>query len=311
MTIKKRLLAAVLALACIQAFAQTSADSYFSRYQMIAGRLGPAGLGIETLLNKWESEFPEDTRMLQAKFTYYLLKAQSSTVRQLDQQRYLGAKPFMSLKDSLGRDVHYFEVVQWDDELFSLSAHAVDKAIKLEPDNLEFRISKLSSLLEYEGESPDMAASSLCGLIDYNFSAHPAWTFEGEKADAEMFSTMVQEYCARFYKIGSPRSYESFRIISEKMLGYTPKDVLYLSNLGTYWFVARKDNKQALKYYNKVLKLQPDNYSAIMNCVLLARSDKNLKLEKKYLPMLVKYSPSETERTSAQLRLDAISGKKK
>ena len=74
--------------------------------------------------------------------------------------------------------------------------------------------------------------------------------------------------------------------------------------------IAKKNDKAALKYYNKVLKKEPDNYTAIKNCVLMARRDKNVKLEKKYLPMLVKYSPDETEKISASARLEALNSKK-
>ena len=58
--------------------------------------------------------------------------------------------------------------------------------------------------------------------------------------------------------------------------------------------------------YNKVLKKKPDDYAAIKNCVLLARKDKNVKLEKKYLPMLIKVTPDETEKATAQARLSVL-----
>jgi len=41
-----------------------------------------------------------------------------------------------------------------------------------------------------------------------------------------------------------------------------------------------------LKYYDKVLKIKPDDYSALNNSVLAARKLKNPKLEKKYMKML-------------------------
>lgn len=41
----------------------------------------------------------------------------------------------------------------------------------------------------------------------------------------------------------------------------------------------------------------------------MARNDKNVKLEKKYLPALVRNAASESERMQAQARLDALSKK--
>lgn len=61
-----------------------------------------------------------------------------------------------------------------------------------------------------------------------------------------------------------------------------------------------------MKYYAKTLKLAPDNYGAIKNCVLAARKLGNTKLEKKYLQMLVRVSPDDMEKTAANIRLEAL-----
>ena len=90
------------------------------------------------------------------------------------------------------------------------------------------------------------------------------------------------------------------------MLSYEPKNTLFMTNLGSYYLVAEHNDKAALKMYNKVLKLKPDDYAAIKNCVLLARNEKNAKLEKKYLQKLVEVTTDETERTSAKVRLQAL-----
>ena len=48
------------------------------------------------------------------------------------------------------------------------------------------------------------------------------------------------------------------------------------------------DFKTAHKYYGKVLKSNPDDYTAIQNGLLAARKQKNKKLEKKYQQALVR-----------------------
>ena len=70
--------------------------------------------------------------------------------------------------------------------------------------------------------------------------------------------------------------------------------------------VCKKDNKSALKYYNKVLKLSPNDYTAAKNCVLMARAEKDVKLEKKYLPILIRATEDEAERLSAEARLKSL-----
>ena len=95
--------------------------------------------------------------------------------------------------------------------------------------------------------------------------------------------------------------------ISERMLNYEPENVLFLDNMGSYFLVAENDSKAALKYYNKVLKIKKDDLTAIQNCILLARKDKNAKLEKKYLEMMVKYGDTDQQRQAASLRLKQLS----
>lgn len=307
---KKLLITVVAALAAAFSLAgQTTSEEFKSRYDNLTRRLGAAGIGVETLLDKWEKAFPEDIDMLVGKFNYYLAKSAYEEVVSKPQERYLGEKPMLSLKDSLGNDVRYFQVVSYGDSLFAMSSQAIDKAIKLYPDRLDLRFCKVTALLAYEKDSPDMAVASLSALIDYNGTSHPAWKYGNEPAEKDLFESGIQEYCASMYELESPSSYEAFRSLSEKMLKYSPDNSLFVTNLGTYHFVVKKDNKTALKYYNKVLKKEPDNYTAIKNCVLMARRDKNVKLEKKYLPMLAQYSPDEIERKSAQARLTALNAK--
>lgn len=301
----------ILILSCmlscgIFAYAQTESADYLTRYQNLVKRVGVAGIGVETLVGRWEQAFPDDPEMLEAKANYYFEKSRTSQLVVKDAERYLGQKPYLSLKDSLGAPVNYFEEQFYDDSLFALSSQAIDKAIRLYPDRIDLRFDKVTFLTAYEKESPDMAYSALAGLIDYNAVSSPVWKFGNETVDADTFEAAVQEYCFAFYTVGSPDSYEAFRSISEKMLGYYPKSAIFLTNIGTYWLIAKNDSKKALKYYTKVLKMEPDNYTAIKNCILLARKEKNAKLEKKYLPMLIKATDDEREKASAEARLKAL-----
>lgn len=306
----KRILTILLSLLPALALAQTTAKEYADRYSLLVSKVGLSGLGIETLVNRWEADYPEDKDMLTAKFLYWYNKAQTTSVQVKDGPRYLGDDPVITLKDSLGRDVRYFQVTDFDDEMFGLAGQALDKSIRLSQNALELRLAKVSALIAYEKDSPDMAAKELSALIDYNASSHPSWTYEGAPVDNDLFSDLIQEYCYRMYKISSPASMEAFRSLSEKMNGYYPKNTAFINNLGTYYLVHRQDPKTAQKYYAKVLKLDPKDYSAIKNCVLLARRQKDIKLEKKYLPMLVSVTTDETEKAAAQVRLDAIKNAK-
>lgn len=308
----KRIIA-ILA-ACIlaaPAFAQTSETEYQERYVLLVNRLGPAGVGIETLLDRWEADYPEDPDLFVARFNYYNAKAQRSEVVAKDAAKFLGNQPVLTLKDSLGADIRYFEEIFYDDELYGKASEAIDRAIRIAPEKLEYRFCKITSLISYEKESPDMATAALLSLIDYYYGTKGvAWTYNGEAVDAEFFKSAVQEYCYTFYTIGSPTSYSAFKTVSEKMVSYNKNDTVFLGNLGSYYYVVKGDNRNAKKYYDRVLKVSPEDYPSIKNCVLMARKAGDAKMEKKYLPLLVRYSPDTAEQMSAQARLDFLNKKK-
>ena len=290
--------------------AQTTPEEFAARYDRLTERVGIGGVGVETLLQRWEEAYPDDLKMLEGKFACYLEKSRNPKVIRLARDRYLGREPLLAGKDSTGATLNFFEDTEYDDELFGLSQSALDRAITLSPLRLDYRLARVSALTMYEKESPDMAMQRLRELIDYNYASHPEWVYPAlDKVDAEAFNSLVQEQAYNFFRIGSPQSQEAFRELSELMLKHNPDEPLFLDNLGSYYLVAKGDGKKALKYYNKVLKKHPGDITAIRNSLLVARRDRDVKLEKKYLAMYVKYAEKESDRLAAQARLDILNKK--
>ena len=299
-----------LALTCLSASAQRSREEYKSRYNLLTERLGATGVGIETLLSSWERDYPDDVDMLCGKFSYYFSKSQSVEVVRKDQSTFLGAKPVLSLKDSTGAPVNYFQETMYDDSLFAMSSSAIEKAIRLQPAEIDLRFNRITALIAYEKESPDMAVAALRSIIDYYYTSDQKWTFRSESVDNEFFKAAVQEYCYSFFRTQSPVSMEAFQSLSLKMLDYNPSDPVFMNNVGSYWFVWKQDDRTAAKYYTRVLKKHPDDYTASKNLVLMYRRERNVSKEKKYLAILAKNSPDEAERAAAEARLGALSKKK-
>ena len=303
--IMKRRFAAIAAMMFMALPMFVNAQDFERKYNILVERVGPSGVGVETLLDSWAKAEEDNPVMLSARFHFWLTKAQSSEVVTKPVKKYLGMDPVISLKDSTGADIYYYEVLRYDDECFRESIASVDKAIAFYPERLDFRFMKANAYISYEMESPDMALANLIALVNDYYASKEEWTYGGEPADAEFFADAMQDYCYSFYALGTPVSYEAFRKLSELMLGQDPGNTGFMNNIGSYHMLVKKDYKTALKYYNKVLKKRPDDDVAIKNSALAARRMGNVKMEKKYLQMLQQHG-TESERLQAKARLEML-----
>ena len=246
-------------------------EKFEQKYNLLVSKLGPAGVGIETVLNNWEKVDSTDEKLLQARFDYYFNKGKSSQIVSKETKKYLGMEPVLTLKDSLGKPVYYFQEPVFDDELYGQALAAADKAIALYPDKLDFRFLKANAYIMYEKESPDMALAYLMSLAKEDSARKRPWVYGGEKVEDGFFADAMQEYCYSFYSIGSKNAYSAFKELSELMFKLNPRNYEYLNNIGTYHMVAESDYKAALKCYNKVLKKHPDDQAALQNAAIAYR----------------------------------------
>ncbi len=152
-----------------------------------------------------------------------------------------------------------------------------------------------------------MALPYLQNLVRENSARKEPWIYEDSEVDENFFEDAMQEYCYSFYSIGSDASHEAFRTLSQQLLDLYPDNMGFMNNIGSYHLL-KEDFKTALKYYDKVLKKIPDDYTAMQNGLLASRKLKNVKLEKKYLTLIEKYG-SEKDRLMAKGRLAALSKK--
>lgn len=263
----KRIICLISALlGCLALGAQENAGDIKAEYERQVRYVGADGLGVETIINRWEAAAPDDPEVHVARFNYWLARSQARTeVKSMPLKKYLGREPVVTLKDSLGGDVNYFEDVVYDDEAFGEALKAVEKAISLKPEELGYRFYKITAVLDYEKDSPDMAMEDIEALIDEYTSGSHGWTFMGHPADDEVFRQGIGEYCYKLFMIASPLSYEYFLEISEKMNGLYPDDTVFINNIGSYWQVAAGNSRKALRYYRKALKIDPEDYVANTN----------------------------------------------
>ena len=293
----------------LQAQENFSKEEFLRRYNQLVERVGADGVGVETLLNKWEQAWPEDTNQMLARFSFCFTRCRHARIAILPQDRYLGNEPLLPMTDSLGNKVNYFQVYDYDDELFAEANSAITRAIAARQNRLDWHFLKIDALLAYEKEKPEMTLQELKALADFHFKRKPDWEHEqlGE-VSPEQFIALMQDYCVAFFRIGTETSNEAFRSFSEHLLTYCKDEPLFLDNLGSYYLI-KKDYKKSQKYFDQVLKKHPGDMTALKNCILMARTRKDVKMEKKYLALMAAHGETETDRASAQARLSAY-GKK-
>lgn len=289
------------------AFGQKPVEEHKAAYERQVRSVGYDGPGVMTILDRWAADYPDDCEMLEGRYHYYMTKASSVKVVRKDVSRYLGKEPTLTLRDSSGRNVNYFEETFFNDSLFTLAVSEIARAVELSPADLAYRIDRITAFMLYEKGSPDLAEQELRSLIGYRRSESPEWKYYGLPVDDGTFVSAVQEYCYNFFKCATPGSYEALRSISEEMLKLYPGDAGFLGNIGSYWLVYKHNPRKALKYYDKALKASSDNYDILKNCVVASRRLKNGKLEKKYLSRLVGLCTDEMEKASFSARLEALS----
>ena len=269
----KKIISAIFAAITISSalYAQTTSQEYLEKYSRLIQRLGYAGVGIETYIDKWEEAFPQDGRMLEARCNYYLAKSMTTEVVPKDCSKFLGNKPVLSLPDSTGRKINYFEEHFFDDGLFGTAVKYIDRAIQLYPHDILYLADKINLLLAYEKESPDLAVAEIANLVETERSSHPQWTFDGTPVAEGDFAQLISGYCVSLYNVGSPLSYDAFYSISRQMCKLEPKEPNWLDNIGSYWLVARGNDRKAMSFYKKALKLDPEDEVAKRNICLIER----------------------------------------
>ena len=290
----KRISAALAALVLVCTALPAQSVDWQKKYERQVKAVGLSGVGVETILDSWGAADSSSVDYLAARYAFWFDKSHSLVVEAHDSPRYLGMEPMLELSDSSkSNTVWYYQVDSFDDELFGRALRYLDKAAAAMPAELEYRVWKVSALMLYEKESPDMTLGLILSLIDEDRSTGQKWLYQGEEQDRDFFDGLIQEFCWNLFNLGTPQAREAFLKVSEKMLSYDRKSPVFMANIGSY-LMSVKEYKKALKQFDKVLKLDPDNDTAIRNCVTIARILRDDKLKSRYNPMLSRLSSGGT-----------------
>lgn len=267
---KKHIITFIAAILCLAANAQTQ-DPYLKLYENLVSRVGYDGIGVWSLLEKWSKADSCGVNLQVAKFNYHFAKSRKDSVTIHSGRKYLGMDPVLSLKDSTGNDIYYFSEPFYDEAEFNLAISDLDMALAANNDRLDLYATMADALSAYEKEKTGMTMKFLSEMIDRNYRKGNKWLLPDGEADNETFTSLMQTYCYLMYQKGSPEGYEAFKSISEKMLKYEKNNANFTNNIGSYYLVYKQDDKTALKYYKKALKINAEDEVATKNIKLIER----------------------------------------
>lgn len=257
----------IAALLCAQ-----TTENYKTRYNSLVSRVGFDGVGVETLLDKWEKADPSDVSHMVARFNYYLTKSMRDSLVVNHKANYLGLTPLLEMKDSTGRKVYYYNEKVFEPQYFAKAVSSLDQAISIENDRLDIILLKADALASYEKTVPDLSLDLLLDIVDRHFTAKSKWNVPGEGDFGENdFLAEIQNFALLYYNTASEQSYDAFRRLNERVLKYRPKQTAFLDNMGAYYVSAKKDDKKALKYFTKAAKIDPEDTVAKQNISLINR----------------------------------------
>lgn len=268
---KRKILAALtLSVIGLAAFAQTT-ENYLARYNALVSRVGFSGIGVETLLDKWESADPGDINQMVARFNYYLHKSSRDSVVVSTKARYLDMDPLFNAKDTSGVVKYYYNEKVYDPALFAKAISSIDKAIQFDNTRLDVYMMKVNTVISYEKETPDNSKDLILFMLGKYFADKDYWKFPDLVLTDDNFLEAVQDLCITYYNIGSPQAMLCFKAVSERVLKSRPKAVEFMNNMGAFYASYAKDDKKAMKYYSNALKLDPQNMVARQNVKLIQR----------------------------------------
>lgn len=242
------------------------------------------------LLREWEVAEPQNPELYTSYFNYYFLKSKSEYVA-LSTTRPSGEH--LSLEDSTGQVAGYFgNEVRFDADLLQQGFDKIDEGIRLFPNRLDMRFGKIYALGQV-GDW-DRFTAEIVKAVRYSGQNSNAWTwtYDEKKEDGEdFFLSSLQTYQLNLYETENDALLPNMRTIGEEVLKLYPEHVESLSNISiTYLltgefdkgiavlqraeqinprdgivlgniahaYTLKGDKENALKYYNKMLKLDDE-----------------------------------------------------
>ena len=248
---------------------------------------------VETTLEKWEKESPDNPELLIAYFNYYLHREMESvlTMGQMDDGRY-----------------GLYDKQTFKDEDVKIGISYLDRALEKNPDRLDIHFGKCSSLIR-SGKYEE-ATSAIINLLDISKKIKNNWKWTNnqpinENGETALFSG-INDYCTMFFNyFDSTKDY--LNNIFSKIEKLYPNNIIGLNHSARFYSQSG-NNEKAIKQLKKAYNLDKTDYIVIGNLGYVNELMGNYKEARKWYTEMSKLSDPNAKKY-AQECLDKIKDK--
>lgn len=260
MTLHSSIFTVLSSIIAFSAFSQNYRDDFYAAFQ--AGDT----LKQQQLLKDWGESPAADAEYYAASFNYYVSRAEMQVLE-------LGDKPgneesLMLLSDSLSSDEpagYLYETTFYRPDKMSAAYAAIREGIAKFPARLDLRF----GMIYMYGQTGDWTTftSEIVNTVHYGARIQHAWTWtNNEKLEdgKEFMLSSIQDYQMQLYDFAGEAGPANMKRIAQAILSHYPEHVVSLSNLGIA-LLNERDNKGALKQFEKAHKVDPNDIIVIGN----------------------------------------------
>ena len=242
------------------------------------------------LLKDWETAQPKDPELYVSWFNFYVKKSMQELIALEENPQ----KEALQLTDSTGKVVGYLNSSsQYRPELLQKAFEYIDKGINIHPTRLDMRFGKIYML--GQAGNFEKFTKTIIETLEYGNNIKYAWLWkEGETLEnpRSFLIESMQDYINTIYSTEDNSLLPYMRQISEAVLKYEPEHVISLANIALTYAI-EEDYDKALPHLLKAEKINPKDVIVLNNIAEIYVRKKDNANAKKYYEKIIKTGTKE------------------
>lgn len=210
------------------------------------------------VLSQWETAEADNPEMYIAHFNYYLSTGRKEIMQMTTTPPEQGVE-YLTISDSTGATEGYmYSTMGYDDSIFNLAIHYINKGIEVAPERLDMRFGKTYAL--NQGGRKDAFLKEVEQLFHANKEYGASWKWSGNEPleqDDEFFESSMQDYFSELI-VDPYYALDSLVRVLETAIEYFPKSIEFINDLGVVYYYNGEYSK-AVEYFQLGVDINPSD----------------------------------------------------